>query len=169
MMENKPLEKLQFVEEFGIYFEAQQMPRMAGRILGWLLVCTPPQQSADELMDTLQASRGTISTMTRMLLQLGFIEKISQPGERRDYFRLRPHVWQVLMAARMVEITRLRQMAERGLGLMGEGATVQERERLEEMRILYQFFETEMPHLLQRYEEEIKNAGQTPRMKEDIP
>lgn len=51
---------------------------MVGRALGWLLVCEPPEQSAAELAETLQASKGSISTATRVLLRLGFIERVEE-------------------------------------------------------------------------------------------
>ena len=40
-----------FVEEAGIVFEQTGLPRMAGRIFGWLLICDPPHQSTDQLAE----------------------------------------------------------------------------------------------------------------------
>lgn len=151
-METQLTEKNQFVEEFGIYFERQQMPRMAGRILGWLLVCTPPHQAAEELMSALSASRGTVSTMTRLLINLGFVEKVGIPGERKDFFRLRPGVWETLFAARMGEITYLRKLAESGLESMAQDQAA-DRQRLNEMRLLYQYMEQETPRLIAEFHE----------------
>lgn len=158
-MNQNHAEKIQFAEEFGIYFEKQQMPRMSGRILGWLLVCTPPHQAAEELMTALSASRGTVSTMTRLLINLGFIEKIGIPGERKDFFRLRPNVWETLLAGRIIETQRLRKLAETGLAAM-ENETETDRERLEEMRLLYEYMEQEMPRLVREFRETLnKNKG----------
>lgn len=42
-------EVAEFVEEFGIGLEASGLPRAAGRILAWLMVCDPPEQSAEDL------------------------------------------------------------------------------------------------------------------------
>ena len=42
-----------FVEEVGLLFEHAGLPRMAGRILGWLLICDPPHQSPGELAEVL--------------------------------------------------------------------------------------------------------------------
>ena len=38
----------QYVEEVALYFEAQGLPRMIGRILGWLLICEPAVSPDDE-------------------------------------------------------------------------------------------------------------------------
>ena len=81
-------EERNFVEEVGLFFEQTGMPRMAGRILGWLLISDPPHQSTDELAGGLIASKGSISTNTRLLIQIGLIERLSLPGVRHDYFRI---------------------------------------------------------------------------------
>src|SRR5664280_2152746 len=83
-----------FVEELGVLLELEAgTPRMVGRTLGWLLVCDPPEQSAAELAQMLQASKGSISTATRLLLRMGFIERARFRGERFDRFRAQPEAW----------------------------------------------------------------------------
>jgi DNA-binding transcriptional regulator GbsR (MarR family) len=151
-------EKLHYVEEYGVCLETSGLPRMAGRILGWLLVCTPPFQTSDQVAEALDASKGTVSTMTRMLIQLGLIEKIGLPGERRDYFRIRPDLWEQMIAQQLTEIAQMRDMAERGLELMKQ-APLADRQRLSEMYELYSFFEQELPSLLERYRREKSFSG----------
>ena len=46
-----------FIEEVSLALEQSGMQRMAGRVLAALLVAEPPEQTAEELADTLQASR----------------------------------------------------------------------------------------------------------------
>src|SRR5262245_10612167 len=77
-----------FVEEMGLHFEYGGIPRMAGRIFGHLLVCDPPEQSAEELARSIQASRASVSTMSRLLIQTGLIERQVFPGKRHDLFRI---------------------------------------------------------------------------------
>ena len=38
-------EEKHFVEDISLYFEQMGLPRMAGRVLGVLLICDPPAQS----------------------------------------------------------------------------------------------------------------------------
>ena len=42
-------------------------PPMVGRVVGYLAVCDPPQQSIDELADALLASRSAITNAVRAL------------------------------------------------------------------------------------------------------
>ena len=51
--------ELAFVEEFGRLLEEEGAPRIAGRILGWLLICEPPYQSFNDLVGVLGASKGS--------------------------------------------------------------------------------------------------------------
>ena len=156
MDDKRQIEEKQFVEEVGIVFEQTGMPRMAGRILGWLLISNPPHQSMDELTSALMASKGSISTMTRLLIQIGLIERISLPGVRHDYFRLRPYAWRHMIRRGLEdEIKMFRQVVERGLELIGD-KTPPTRKWLEEMHNVYTFLEREFPPLLERWEKEHK-------------
>jgi len=153
MNDNRQAEEQNFVEEVGIVFEQTGLPRMAGRILGWLLLSNPPHQSTDELTSALMASKGSISTMTRLLIQIGLIERISLPGVRHICFRIRPGALQHLLRKKVEVLTIFRQLAERGLEL-AEGKSPLTRQGLEEMRDMYAFFERELPALLERWEQE---------------
>lgn len=145
-------EQKQFVEEVGLLFETMGFPRMAGRVFGWLLISNPPHQSPGELADILQASKGSISTMTRLLEQIGLIERVSLPGHRRDYFRIKLNAWSEMSKRRLDQITAFRKLAERGLDLM-KGETPNLTERLQEMRDIHAFFEAELPRMIERWQE----------------
>ncbi|HEX7464787.1 MAG TPA: hypothetical protein VF382_07855, partial [Actinomycetota bacterium] len=110
-------EELAFVEQTGILFEEMGIPRMAGRIVGRLLIADPPIQSSAQLMRYLRASKGSISTMTRLLIQLGLLERVGVPGERIDHFSLRPDGWERLTLERVQRTTDIRGLVERGLEL----------------------------------------------------
>jgi DNA-binding transcriptional regulator GbsR (MarR family) len=152
MHNEQELEKQRFVEEVGIFFEQSGMPRMAGRILGWLLISDSPHQMTGELTEALMASKGSISTMTRFLIRIGLIERISLPGQRRDYFRFKSGAWHRWLKEGLVQTTTARQLAERGLELL-EGKSQLNRQGLEEMRDMYAFFEQEFPALVERWEQ----------------
>jgi DNA-binding transcriptional regulator GbsR (MarR family) len=142
-----------FVEEVGLFFEQRGLPRMAGRILGWLLICDPPHQTAGELADALLASKGSISSMTRMLIRLGIIERTSLPGQRRDYFLIKPDAWNAVMKESLARVSEFRSLLERGMEML-EGKAPQIKRRLEGMRNLYVFWEREWLAVLERWEQE---------------
>ena len=140
----------EYVESFGLFWAGVGLPRMTGRILGWLLICDPPQQTMHELTEALQASKSSISTGTRMLIQMGIIERVSLPGQRRDHYRIIPDFWSRVLEEKAQQFTEFRRLAEQGLSLL-EGSSPARRQRLEEMRDLYAFMEREYPLVLSHW------------------
>jgi DNA-binding transcriptional regulator GbsR (MarR family) len=162
MSEERKAERQQFVEQFGIVFERTGLPRMAGRIFGWLLISDPPHQSTDQIAEVLLASKGSISSMTRLLIQTGLIERLSLLGIRHDYFRIQSDAWRNMIRHGIEdEIKMFRQLAEHGLELPAD-KTSPTRRWLEDMHNIYAFFEREFPTLLERCEKEQK-SGEPPR------
>jgi DNA-binding transcriptional regulator GbsR (MarR family) len=146
-------ERRQFFEEMGLMFEGTGMPRMAGRVLGWLLMCDPPHQTATQVGDVVGASKGSISTMLRHLVGTGIVERMGVPGERSKFYRIRDGAWVEHLRERTAFTRSLRQLAERGLTLM-QGEEPPLLRRLQDFRDLHAFFEREMPAMLERYEKE---------------
>jgi len=141
----------QFIEDAGDMIDEHGFPHMAGRVIGALLVCVPPHCSLDELADELQASKGSISMATQLLLRLGLIEKLSIPGERRYYYRVRTDVWSILFLQKEEHLDRNRRVVEKGLLLL-EGRSVEEKRRLLEMLVFLDFVAEESPGFAARWE-----------------
>jgi DNA-binding transcriptional regulator GbsR (MarR family) len=151
-------EKLKvFFEEVGLMFDQMGMPRMAGRILGWLLVSDPAHQSAGQLTEVLGASKGSISTNTRLLIQWGMAEKVGVPGERSTYYRLSPDPISTILHMKTAAIRALREQMEKGLAIMAD-KPVKHRQRLQTAHDGWLFFEKEMPRLMERYRQQHKRG-----------
>lgn len=143
--------KLQeYVEEIGLFFANAGLPRMPGRILGWLLVCEPAHQSADELAHALRASSGSVSMAMQMLVRAGAVERHTVPGSRRTYYRLRPGFWLHEAEEKAKQAAQWRKLADRGLSMLAdEGAD--RSQRLKEMRDMYAFLEQEYARIDRRW------------------
>ncbi len=140
-----------WVEDLAMLFEQiDGVPRMAGRIFGWLLVCDPPEQGLEALATALQGSKASMSTMTRLLLQVGLIEKVRPPGARRDLFRIGPGHWSRVWEQRLRQLGEVTALLDRGLRLL-DGRPPQDRHRLEELHAQNVFFERELPRLVERW------------------
>lgn len=77
----------EFIEQMGLLTEEVGMPRIAGRIMGLLLLTESPLD-LEGIAERLQISHGSVSTNTRLLEQLGVVERLTTPGDRRVRFRL---------------------------------------------------------------------------------
>jgi DNA-binding transcriptional regulator GbsR (MarR family) len=146
-----------YLEDFGLLFGQFGVSRMLGRVLGALMIADPPERTAEELAEKLGASRGSISSATRSLIQMGIVQRRSRPGERRDYFRVKPGAWHGIMRREMEALRSFREMAERGLELL-DSQDPDARRSLEEMRDFYAYWEREMPAVLERWERETEEA-----------
>lgn len=120
---------------------------MLGRIIGRLVVCEPAHQSLTELSDYLGASKGTLSPITRQLMQSGLLVKVKLPGDRSTYYRLRDNPWVSLMQARVTYTQMMRETAEKGLELVDEDSSAHG--RVTELVEFYSFFENAMPAMLE--------------------
>lgn len=145
-------EEQKFVEQVGLAFEPQGVPRTAGRVLGCLLLAEPPHLSSQELAESLQASKASVSTQTRLLLGTGLIERVGVPGARGDYFRLISRGWGELLRLHIDKMARVRHVTEQNLALAdARGKSV--RDRMKAMHDFFLFVEQELPTLIARWED----------------
>src|ERR1035437_8415336 len=145
-----------FCEEIGLVFDSHHLPRMAGRVLGAILLGPSEGLTAGDLAETLQASKGSISNMTQLLMHYRFIERTVRAGHRRDRFVIRSGAWARMMLWRVELLQRLQELAVDGLELLGPDGNP---EPLEEVRDMYAFLERELPKLFDRWDEERLNTG----------
>ena len=135
-----------FVEQLALWFEQTGVPRMAGRVLAWLLVCEPAHQSAEELAAAVHASRGSISAATRMLVTAELVERVTFRGDRRSYYRARPN-WNSLLDAQYKRVTQLRDIVDDGLDALSDEPESR-RERLRSVGEFASFWHDELARLL---------------------
>ena len=76
-----------FIEGMGVVAQADGLPRIAGRLIGVMVLEQGPFSFSD-LAIKLGVSRASISTNTRLLENMGVIERIGKAGDRQDYFQL---------------------------------------------------------------------------------
>ncbi|HYH06189.1 MAG TPA: MarR family transcriptional regulator [Thermoanaerobaculia bacterium] len=100
----------EFIERFALLAEEDGHPRIAGRILGLLIVRGEPL-SFDEIVESLHVSRGSVSTNTRLLEQRGVIRRVSRLGERRDLFELGRDAHQRMLETSLRRQQRMRDLA----------------------------------------------------------
>lgn len=114
-------DKLLFIEETGLIFEQMGMTRMAGRVFGYLTVCDQDAVSFDQIKTILDASKGSISGTTKQLIEIGFIEPVSLPGDRKTYFRVTKLELGNIIKSRM-------KMFSKFAGVLLKGRNLKERE-----------------------------------------
>ena len=142
-----------YIEEVALYWEQQGLPRIAGRIVGLLMVCDPPHRSAGQLAEELGASKASVSTMTRLLLTAGSIEVVAIPGERLTFYALTPDGLERKLERRVTLMVSFNDLAQRGLELLADDPP-ERSARLQRVASLYAFMGRELPALLERWRAE---------------
>ena len=94
-----------FIEMMGRHFEEEGVPRIAGRLFG-LLMLVERDSTLDELAETLKVSKGSVSSNARLLEDWGVAERVTRPGDRRDYYRIAPDMSERLVS-RQIERMQL--------------------------------------------------------------
>ncbi|CAN5532108.1 MarR family transcriptional regulator [soil metagenome] len=145
--------KERYVEDFGLLFERIGGSRMIGRVLGLLSISDQQEHTAEELAELLRASQSSISQATRTLEQIGLVQRLTKSGERRNYFRVKRGAWSEAVRQQITGSTMFREMAERGLGLVGSESP-EARDTLEDMREFYAFWERELAAVIQQWDEQ---------------
>ena len=140
----------QFIEDMGDMLDEHGLPHMAGRVIGALMLSVPEYMAIDELADKLQASKGSISMSTQLLLRMGVIEKISVPGERRHFYRISSSLWEDLFLQSTEHVSRHLGVVERGLKAL-EDEPDETKERLLLMKAFLEFFYAEVNAIALRW------------------
>src|SRR5256886_16571712 len=107
----------QYAEETAVVLEGMGLPRAYGKLLGWLLICDPPQQSSADLAQALDLSAGSVSTGTRMLENARLIRRVAVPGKRGKVYEMTEDA--MTRAVQDDPVRIMREVMERELDIVG--------------------------------------------------
>lgn len=162
--------QLTFADHVGRFYARQYgFPPMAGRLLGYLFVCDPPQQTIDELGDALLASRSAITGAVKLLENYRMARRTRVAGERMDRVSLDPVSQQPQNFDSAIHRTHAALFRE-GLALLAD-APPERRAPLEEMVALVEFLAERLPALLEEWHtrrSELRASGALPSPGPDL-
>lgn len=120
MTEHSPLPPVeQFVETMGLLWETEGLPRIAGRLIGFLIVQAEPV-SLDHMAAALGVSKASVSTDARRLEQLGLVSRVSRPGDRKDYYVMVPDVSVRILELKLASLSRFQAV----MGMLSQDSAV---------------------------------------------
>ncbi len=158
-------QELAFVDRVGRHYAKQYgVPPATGRVIGWLLICEPPQQTAAAIAEALGISRSAVGGAVTMLETWGAVRKTRRPGERADRIVVAGGFGSDSLG-RVDEYETLAAFAREGLALL-DGASAEQRGRLLEMEAFSQFLIERFPQLADEWAQKrdaMRAAGELPR------
>jgi DNA-binding transcriptional regulator GbsR (MarR family) len=137
-------------ERLALVLTNHGLQRMTARVLAALLFTEQETTTAGELAERLQASTGAISGAVKMLTSVGLVERVPAPASRRDHYRLRDNAWAVLYTNQNDVLAAMQKAAEAGVAETPK--TGHAHRRLTEMHDFYDFLLSEIPALLERWQ-----------------
>jgi hypothetical protein len=146
-----------------LYARRYGMPPMVGRVLGYLSICDPPEQTIAQLAEDLLASRSAITGAIKVLDTLDLISRSRAAGERMDRVRIK------LSSSRSMgfDVTEYREqgdLAREGLALLAD-APAGRRAVLLEYAAFADFLVDRLPQLekdWKAHREALRASGELP-------
>lgn len=83
----------ELIEEFGVLNEKYGLPPAECRVWGLFLVADKVELTFDEIMETLNLSKGGTSNALNRLMMTHHIEYITKLGDKKRYFRCKMNNW----------------------------------------------------------------------------
>jgi hypothetical protein len=157
-------QQLIFADHVGRFYARRYgFPPMAGRLLGYLFVCDPPQQTIDELSEALLASRSAITGAVKLLEGYHMARRTRAAGERVDRVGLdsvsrQPQNFDSTIHKEHAALFR------EGLALLSD-TSPERRAPLEEMVALADFLSERLPVLQDEWRahrDKLRAAGKLP-------
>ncbi|GLY64059.1 GbsR/MarR family transcriptional regulator [Amycolatopsis taiwanensis] len=123
-------EVLRWIERVATFcVEEWALSPITGRILGLLMICDPPERSAGQIAETIQASRASLTSNMRFLTTIGLIRKVRVPGDRTTYYRIEDDAWHKVIQRKLDSLGAFGDVADEGMQLAGGAGPRTERIR----------------------------------------
>jgi len=135
-----------FIEKMGVFGVESGLPKSLSRVIGYLLVCEPTYQSAEQIAAKLELSTGSVSNAVNALQQATLVKRVVFPGERKYYYEFDPKGWKHSLMLRLKTMPQAIALAEEGLKFSKNNP------RLVTMRDFYKALDTEVDALIERLE-----------------
>jgi hypothetical protein len=93
---------------------ATELPPITGRILAWLMICDPPEQSADDIAHAISASRAWLTTNMRLLTATGLVHRLMRSIGRTAYYRIDDDAWEKVIRQPVESMMAFGKIVEEG-------------------------------------------------------
>ncbi len=136
--------QLDFMERVAAFADVTGLPPSHVRMLAWLVVCEPQEQSSADLRGALGLSAGAVSMATSTLERMGLIERFTRPGDRGLFYRFSSRSMERMLRLRLEATSRMVAALEDAI------AHAPAQARLTEMHDMYDFFERSIAEFVEQ-------------------
>jgi len=140
------------IEQLGVFYEHEGFHPAGARILALLLIADKTELTFVEMRETLNISKSATSTAISLLINTNRIEYITNPGERKRYFRATIVNWKSHMREKLQGIIKISSLMEEIIN-QRPASTEEFNNGLKEIHSFMSFFQQEIPLLIERWKE----------------
>jgi len=133
------------------YAEKYGFAPVTGRVLGYLSVCQPMEQSINDIAEALFTSRSAINGALKTIENMNLLQRTRPAGTRADLVSLNPRDWRDT-GFQASEYLQTAALAREGLELL-KSATSERRQPLEMMASMNDFLAERIPKLYDEWME----------------
>jgi DNA-binding transcriptional regulator GbsR (MarR family) len=139
-----------FADHVGrFYAQRYGFPPVTGRVIGYLGVCEPAQQSINDIADALLTSRSAINNAIKQLETQRLVNRNRPAGTRADLISFNPEAWRNT-GFDPSEYTEMAALLREGLELLGDTQT-ERREALEIAVSLNEYLAERLPQIYEEF------------------
>ncbi len=138
-----------FVERFASVLTQSGFPRMPARVFAALLATDSGRLTSAELAAMLRVSAAAISGAVRYLVQVNLASRETEPGSRREHYRVHSETWYEAMARKDQVLERCERSLRDGIDVVGRGTAAGA--RIAETLAFFKFMQAELPAMLERW------------------
>jgi DNA-binding transcriptional regulator GbsR (MarR family) len=150
MPEDVRAKRVAMVDRLALTLEGSGFPKAMAKVYAALMMAEGEGLSTSELMEEVHTSKASITSAMQFLTNVDLVERYSVRGSREAHYRVLKGRWGPIMERKLGGIASIRQTTEEALQIAGTKAA---RERLEEMRDVYAFYEREIAGIVKRWNE----------------
>ncbi|AMW11916.1 MarR family transcriptional regulator [Streptomyces qaidamensis] len=138
-----------FVESFAAQLVEAGMARMPARVFAALLSSDEGSMTSTELGEQLRISPAAVSGAVRYLAQTHMVSREREPGSRRERYRVHGNQWYEALTNREAVIKRWEGALREGVASLGAGTPAGR--RMAETLAFFEFIETEIVEMMERW------------------
>ena len=154
---NRDKPRSAFIERFAWVLTESGFPRMPARVFAALLSTDSGRLTAAELAALLHVSPAAISGAVRYLVQVNLASREAEPGSRREHYRVHSETWYEAIASKDQVLDRCERSLREGLDVIGRDTPAGA--RIAETLAFFEFIQTELPAMLERWRARKAEAG----------
>jgi predicted transcriptional regulator len=140
-----------FVESFAAQLVEAGLPRMPARVFAALLASDSGSLTSAELGEQLRVSPAAVSGAVRYLAQQHMVSREREPGSRRERYRVHSNQWYEALTNRETVLKRWEGALREGVAGLGAGTPAGR--RMAETLAFFEFVETEIAAMMERWRE----------------